>query len=125
MSGLRHGGPSYRLTTGLLCLFAAIGAAAQSRSAVVPEPPLAAGHRQMLALLEQIANETPDNHIFLGDAAARNARAKLAALPDSTPDPDRWLLRINLGQAELQMGNAADAIEHFTEARQLVTRAGD
>ena len=47
--------------------------------AVSPAP--AAGHQRMLALLQTIANQTPDSHPFLGDWRARELRQELRGLP--------------------------------------------
>jgi len=85
---------------------------------------LSAGHRRMLVLLEQIADETPTRHPYLGDTQAREAAAALTALPVDTPPQERWSWLIELGQAELHRGNELEAIERFTEAHQLVNGAG-
>lgn len=84
-----------------------------------------ASHQQMVALLESIAVQSKDTHPFLADKPARDGRAKLAALPSATPDADRWLVHMDLGEAELRLGNLPQAIDHFSRARDLVSRAGN
>ena len=83
-----------------------------------------ASHEQMLALLRQVADETPDTNFFIGDGPARDARKKLAALPATSPGPARWLAQVRVAQEELRLGNEAEAIRHLTEALQLVRGAG-
>jgi hypothetical protein len=104
---------------------AAIGVSGQTRppsGAGRTQPP---GHQNMVALLKQIADDTPSTHLFLGDTAVRDGRARLASLPVSAPDPDRWQLLIDLGQAELRAGDLTEAIDHLSQGRQIVSRAGD
>jgi tetratricopeptide (TPR) repeat protein len=84
-----------------------------------------ASHQQMVALLRKIADESKDTHPFLADRPAREGRAKLAALPTTTPDADRWLVHMDLGEAELRLGNLPQAIDHFSRARDIVSRAGN
>ncbi len=79
----------------------------------------------MLAVLQQIADESPDTNPYLGDAEARRDRARLAALPADAPAADRWSAHIDLGQAELQLGQTDAAIADFLAARRLVAGAGD
>ncbi len=83
-----------------------------------------ASHEQMLALLRQVAHETPDTNFFIGDGPARDARETLAALPASAPGPTRWLAQVRVAQEELRLGDEAEAIRHLTEALQLVRSAG-
>ena len=79
-----------------------------------------ASHQRMLALLQQIADETPNRHEYLGDARARRARRALDALPADADLGARWELLLALGQAELELGDESAAITHFEEARQIV-----
>ena len=58
-----------------------------------------ASHQRMLALLQQIADETPNRHEYLGDARARRARRALDALPADADLGARWELLLALGQA--------------------------
>ena len=74
----------------------------------------------MLALLQQIADDTPDRHEYLGSARAHQARRALDALPADADPGARWELLIALGQAELELGDESAAITHFEEARQIV-----
>lgn len=88
-------------------------------------PAADAGHQRMLTILKDIADSTPQRHPFLGDAALREQRARLAALPATTPDSERWLVLIDLAQAEVRAGQVAEAIDHLSQALPIVTRAGD
>ncbi len=83
-----------------------------------------ASHEQMLALLRQVADETPDTNFFIGDGPTRQAREQLAGLPATAPGPARWLAQVKVAQEELRLGNEAKAIRHLTEALQLVRGAG-
>ena len=80
------------------------------------QPATSAGHNKMLALLERIAERTPDENPFLGDRTARLLRKRLASLPATTSSPVRWRLNMQAGQKELRLGNEADAINYFKEA---------
>jgi hypothetical protein len=115
---------SLRLALILLCAITAAGLAAQS-GAPSSGRSGSPGHRQMLALLKKIADETPDTNIYFGDALARQGRTTLAAMPATASDADRWALLVDLGQAELQLGNALEAVTDLTQARQIIGRAGD
>ena len=83
-----------------------------------------AGHQQMLALLKQIAHETADTHVYIGDGTARRVRAELAALPAAMLGPARFLLQMRVAEEELRLGNEAEAIRHFIQARQLLPGSG-
>ena len=55
-------------------------------------------------------------NFYIGDGWARSLRGKLDALPADAPLTDRWLLMFQLGEAELNLGREAEAIELMTEA---------
>ncbi len=86
-------------------------------------PGVTPGHLEMLRALEQIADDTPDTNQYQGDALARRLRAQVRGLPPGTPDQDMWEVRMQLGGAELRLGNLAEAIEQFTQARAIVGRS--
>ena len=86
--------------------------------AVSPAP--AAGHRRMLALLQTIANQTPDTHPFLGDWRARELREELRGLPATDAGPNRWRVMFQLSGEELRLGNEAEAIGLLTDALALI-----
>ncbi len=92
-----------------------------SQSAHTETPLLLAtpGHQKILALLQAIADRTPEENIYIGDAFAVWMRRQLAALPPDASNQIRWRLHMQLGEAELRLGNEAEAIDHFTQARQL------
>ena len=76
----------------------------------------------MLLALEQVADETPDTNQYQGDALARRLRAQVTGMPLGTPDQAMWDVRMQLGGAELRLGNLAEAIAQFTQARAIVGR---
>ncbi len=80
------------------------------------EPYTSAGHDKMLALLERIADRTPDENPFLGDRTARMLRKRLDSLPATASNPIKWKLHMQVGEKELRLGNEIDAINHFKEA---------
>ena len=81
------------------------------------------GHQRMLALLQQLADQAPATHRYIGDGPTKELRAELDALPVSAPGPNRWLLTVRLADDELRLGNEAEAIRLLTQARDLVPRA--
>ena len=83
-------------------------------------PTLPPGHQKMLTLLRQIAEATPDNNSYLGDASARALRKRLVDLPPQTSDRAKYELHMELGQAELRLGNEEEAIDHLRKAIGLV-----
>ncbi len=82
-------------------------------------PLLPAGHRRMLALLQQIADRTPDEHPFYGTLRARQLRQRLEKIGESADARTRWQLHFEMGDAELRLGNLPPAIEQLTKAHQL------
>ena len=92
---------------------------APSAAAVQTSSP-AAGHQRMLALLQQVADETPDTHPYIGDRLARQLREKLNALPATERSTNRWRLTVRLAEEELHLGNEAEAIRLFVDARDTV-----
>ena len=92
-----HGSMSYvlvllSLITPLTCSSAPFLQAEGGPPAVPP------GHQRILRLLQQIADGTPDNNIYLGETTARALRKQLAVLP---PDTSNWMklqLRMQLGK---------------------------
>ena len=115
-----------------LALVTSEAAASSTKSeAAIPgtEPSLQAGggpptvppsHQEMLTLLQQIADRTPDNNIYLGDANARALRKRFAVLPPDASDRMKWQLHMQLGQAELRLGNEVEALDHLRKAIELV-----
>jgi hypothetical protein len=86
-----------------------------------PAPAIAPGHQKMLNLLKQIAEQTSTKHNYIGDGWARRLRQQLAALPADTPPDKRWWHYMQVGNAELRLGNERKAIKRFVQARQLVS----
>ena len=87
------------------------------------EPSVTPGHQKMLTLLQQIADTTSEENVYIGDGIARQLRAQLAATPTDTMDANQWLLRMQVAEAELCLGNEAEAIHQFTQVLQLLTQS--
>ncbi len=81
------------------------------------QPP---GHQRMLRLLQQIADATPNNNIYLGESTPRELRRQLTGLPPDASDWMKWQLRMQLGQEELRLGHEAEAITHLRKALLLI-----
>ncbi len=77
----------------------------------------------MLALLQQIVDETADTNEYLGDAPARQVRDAIAALPADASVQTQLQLTSRLADEELRLGNQADAIRHYTHALELMPDA--
>ena len=103
----------------LLPLVACLAASAASAQ---PAPVQPAGHERMLQALAQVAGRTADTNLYQGDAPARQLREQLAAMPPESTDQDLLTVRMQLGAQELRLGNVADAIEQFTQARALLAQ---
>ena len=76
----------------------------------------------MLALLQQIAVDSPDTHPYIGNWRARQLREELRALPATDPGPNRWRVMVQLSGEELRLGNEAEAIRLLTDALELIPR---
>lgn len=87
-------------------------------------PASSTSHERMLTLLQQIADEAAELNPYTGSGQTRRLREELAALPVTTPNPNRWLVTIRLADEELRLGNEAEAISLFTQARNLLPLVG-
>ena len=74
----------------------------------------------MLALLQRLADETPDTNTYQGDRDARQLREALSAVPATERSTNRWRLMVRLADEELRLGNEAEAIRLLTGARDMV-----
>ena len=79
-------------------------------------------HQRMLSLLKQIADQTAETNNYLGEGMVRQLRRHLANLPVDASDLTRWRLHIELGEAELRLGNEEAAIDQLTQAGKLLPR---
>ena len=79
-------------------------------------------HRLMLRVLEQLKAKVPD-HKYLGDAMAQKLRRVTTVFPDGLDDIDRTALLIELGLAELRLGNELEAIESLDRAAEFLRGA--
>ena len=80
---------------------------------------LEAGHRRMLALLDEIRVRSAEDNPWLGEAAARAARQALA-VPGHRPAARRFRLLLDVAEEELRLGNQTEALKHFGEAYGLL-----
>ena len=109
-----------------VALGAAGPVAAQRGRSSEPVPPApSASHQRMLALLQNIADRTPDTHPYIGDWRARRFREELRALPATDTGPNRWRLMVQLAGEELRLGNEAEAIRLLTDALALIPRTAE
>ena len=93
---------------------------AEASTPVEESPPTAAsGHERMLRLLQQIADATPDENSFLGDAKARAIRKRLSELPKGTSDRTKWMAYMQLGHELLHLGNELEGIDYLERALHL------
>ena len=120
MTGPCRGGgrPLWHISALVTVPLALVAAGAQQTAPEQPD-----GHQRMLALLRQVADQTPAAHRYIGDATARKLRVELDALPVSAPGSNRWLLTVRLADEELRLGNEAEAIRLLEQASDLVPRA--
>ena len=104
---------------------AASGAAQAGRQPETRPPAPSSGHQRMLALLQEIADDTPDTHPYIGDWRARQFREELRALPATDTGPNRWRVMVQLSGEELRLGNEAEAIRLLTDALELIPRTAE
>ena len=78
------------------------------------------GHRQMIALLQQIKDNAPQQNLYMGDGRARQLRGQLETLSASAPPMGKAELHFTLGDAEIWLGNEREAIKHYEAALALV-----
>ena len=118
---------AFILLVGLAVAFAAAEplAAGLQPSSEAGQPGPSDGHQRMLALLEAIADETPDTHPYIGDWRARQLREELNALPATETGPNRWRVMVQLSGEELRIGNEAEAIRLLTDALELIPRTDE
>lgn len=81
-------------------------------------------HQRMLHLLDEIHTRTPDENAYLGDSKARDLRFRLAQLDSQDSAAIRFDLLIELGTAELNLGNEKVAIQHLEQALALFQLTG-
>ena len=119
--GRRHVTQGSVLAVALVTALGVVGSAATQRvsSPAAPPRPPSAGHERMVALLQQLADETPTLP-YIGDAQVRQLREQLDALPATDTGSNRWRLMVQLADEELRLGNEAEAIRLLTDALALV-----
>jgi len=80
------------------------------------EPQMPAGHRQMVEVLEGIAQESLETSLFIGEGATPTLKAALDVLPDDVRGRQRWALDMQLGNNKLRLGLLEEAIAHYEAA---------
>ena len=108
-----------RLGAGLALACAALSGCARPVDDA-PEPEN--GHARMIEILAEVEARTADENMILGDAQAREVRARIAALDPNAPPSQSLPLRMNLSDLELRLGNIDAAIELLTRANELLER---
>ena len=78
------------------------------------------GHLEMLDLLQDILDQTPHEHFWLGDGRMPRLRKKVARLPARFPAVAEWQLRQRLGKEELRLGREREGITHLTKAYDML-----
>ena len=78
------------------------------------------GHEMMLRVLKKIESRTPIENHYLGDAGLRRVQEKLAALPESATEMDRFRLLVLAGFHNLRIGRTAESIRNYLEADKLL-----
>lgn len=83
------------------------------------------GHDRMLAELQDIWDGTEETIDWLGDAKARGLRRSLAEISTSAPPSQQFVVRKELAQMELRLGNEQQAIDLLLECDQILESAGE
>ena len=90
---------------------------------------LSPGHRRMLRTLRKVANEVDRKNPYLGGSVVRDYRRQLEELDQRPAAPDlpafwndlnRWKLLLDLGIAEVRLGEEEAGIKHLKEAYALL-----
>ena len=115
------------LSVGLAVALAAAGplGATLRPASEAGQPAPSESHQRMLALLGEIADETPDTHPYIGDWRAWELREELNALPATDTGPNRWRVMVQLSGEELRIGNEAEAIRLLNDALELIPRTDE
>lgn len=67
----------------------------------------------MLSLLDAVAKQTDQFNTYLGEGAADLLRKRLASLPAGQNNAPACMLRLDLSNEELRLGNEREAIDHL------------
>jgi hypothetical protein len=78
----------------------------------------------MVDTLAQLAVNMSEKHVYVGSGLVDRIHTTLAALPPGTPTRQRWELHMQLGEAQLNLGREAEAIENLTRALELLEEPG-
>lgn len=93
------------------------------------ERDLSPGHRRMLGTLREVAAKTARDNPYLGDGVVRDLRRQLEEVEQSVSDPgipsywkdlNRWKILLDLGVAEVRLGEEDAGIEHLKSAYALL-----
>ena len=94
----------------------------ESTAAPVVQPE---SHRQMVAELRDIVARTDRENFWLGDLEARVKRKRNDTLGPDAETGERWRSQLELGLAELRLGNEVEALEQLGSAYALLDELGD
>ncbi|MAD81030.1 MAG: hypothetical protein CMJ50_09350 [Planctomycetaceae bacterium] len=104
---------------GFVVSIAIAGCAKRDKSVVALPAQSPSSHEQMLEILRDIAERTPDEHPYLGTHQVQLLRQRVANLGPSASVFDRIAAHSELGQEELHVDNIEAAIKHLTTASEL------
>jgi hypothetical protein len=93
-----------------------------SAAPVVESAAPQSGHQRMLTLLDEIRERTDSENHWHGEGPAKEARARLAALPPDASPRSRWAMLREVGEQELRIGNEQAAIELLLAAYEQMPR---
>ncbi|NNE93988.1 MAG: CRTAC1 family protein [Verrucomicrobiales bacterium] len=88
------------------------------------DPDVERSHQRMLIELEEIRRRTPDENPFMGDAATRELRMRLANFGGLMTADDKFDAHMRLGIGELNLGNEREAIANLEAAIEMGDEAG-
>ena len=95
---------------------AALGALATPAAPGGESDDLTAGHRRMIAALEDFARQADIDDIYVGTAEIADFEATLAGLEPGKQNKLRWDTLCKLGRARLRMGENDASVEAYTQA---------
>lgn len=109
--------PSW-LSAGSILLVLAVAAAITWQ--VWPVSKTVSGHQQMLTLLREIAERSPDDNPWYPGGQARNLKRRLDALPAGGSNFDRVVLHAQLGQVQAWLGDNDNAVKNLEAAYRML-----
>ncbi len=120
MPHIRSDKPTFQLGgLGLLFSILIVGCAGRTETASAPPSRPPTSHERMLAILQDIADRTPNEHPYLGTRDLHMLRERVNSLGASASVFERIVAHSELGQEELNCDNLEVAIANLTAALEL------